>query len=100
MNGQILILYARPYDLVDESTGERKTGVSIHYVDSTSSFNDSQNGYGSPIYKSSLPPEAMTNITSIPGIYSPTFSTYMAKGQRCSKLVSAELLEGVSLWKN
>lgn len=99
MENQILILFARPYDLTDENTGERKTGVSIHYVDSTSSFNDSQNGYGSPIFKSSLPPEALEEIKVIPGVYSPTFSTYISKGQRCSKLTSAKLLKEFVLFK-
>lgn len=98
MDNSILVLYVRPYDLIDERTGERKEGISVHYLDSTSNFNDSQNGYGNPIFKSSLPKESMSLFTSVPGIYSPEFATYMAKGQRCSKLSGVKLLKEVAFW--
>lgn len=99
MDSQIIILFARPYNLIDQNTGEHKQGVSVHYIDSSSSFNDPQNGYGCPIFKSSLPVEVMNSITSIPGVYTPVFSTYMSKGMRCSKLTDVSLVGDVSLWK-
>lgn len=98
----IIVLYVRPYDLIDENTGERKSGLSVHYVDSTSFFHDEQNGFGCPIFKSSLPKPDSGNLKDIfkevPGLYTPNFSTYMAKGQRCSKLSNVQFIKGIDLW--
>lgn len=100
MDNLILVQYVRPYDLTDENTGERKEGISVFYADSTAVFNDSQNGFGNPVFKSSLPKEAMSFFTTVPGLYAPVFSTYMAKGQRCSKLTGAKLVKECSFFKS
>ena len=94
----IIVLYIRPYDLVDEDTGERKQGVSVHYIDKTMVTNDKENGVGYPVLKNSIDIGKMSSIVKVPGVYEPVFRTYVTKGVRATKLDDLRFISDVALF--
>lgn len=73
---QIIMLFANQYRVVDEKTGEVKTGVSCNYYFNTNlSAEDNVNGSkGTRPAKASLNVQLMPKILKAPAVYDAEFS--------------------------
>lgn len=70
MKTKIIIFYARPWAMTDETTGETRSGVSIQYTMSDSLAPvEKENEKGCMITKESITPECAAGITQVPGLY-------------------------------
>jgi len=85
MKSKIIVLYARPWAMVDETTGESRTGVSIQYVmtDSLAPAVEVEKGVevskGVQVVKESITVECAAGIVEAPGYYEAEF-TMKAQG--------------------
>lgn len=97
MNQKIFIFHANPYKFDDQSTGQHREGISIHYL-MTDNLNDIENGDGSYGYapaKDSISRDQIDNLQSVPGFYDATFIMAPSKGQTRLKLSSVKLVSKV-----
>lgn len=70
MRGKIIVLFARAWEMVDEKTGEKRSGVSIQYVMGDSlNPKASEEGLGYQVIKESITPECAAGLKDVPGIY-------------------------------
>lgn len=97
---EIYVLFVRPYDLIDEDSGERIVGVSVHYIDRSMVVNDGDNGVGYPVIKNSVSTEKLSSFKTVPGLYNAKFRTYISKGNRVSKLDDVEFKSNLSVFGN
>ena len=88
----INVIFARPYSLVDEDTGELKKGISIHYVDNELVNESQEDGIGYPVLKNSIDLEKLPSLTQVPGVYKPIYSKKVSKGQQVVKLVDLQFV--------
>ena len=86
MKSKIIVLYARPWAMVDEATGESRSGVSIQYVMTDSlapavETDDKGNevSKGVQVVKESITVECAAGIVEAPGYYEAEF-TMKAQG--------------------
>lgn len=98
MENVITVIYARPYKLTDEDTGEIKEGVSIHYVDRDLVVNSIDDGIGYPVMKNSIASDKIRSLTQVPGVYKPIYSKKVSKGQQIVKLEDVEFIQSFSMF--
>ena len=92
VKSKCILLYANPYSIKDEDTGQINTGVSLRYI-----LNDNiqpvENGdeKGYKTAKGSLPLEHNKKIKSVPAVYEMDFEMKInAQGQTNMKLVNLD----------
>lgn len=76
MNSKILLLHARPWELTDEETRQKRSGVSIQYVmtdNLTPNVNADTGELGYSVTKESISVEAAKALVDVPGIYDAEF---------------------------
>ena len=75
MKQKIILLFANPWSLTDEDTGELRDGVSCYYYINweLSSERNRDGSFGSQPAKSSAPIEVLERIKSAPAVYDATF---------------------------
>lgn len=84
METKILILWCRAWSMVDESTGETRSGTSIQYVmtDKLVPFEaDDKSFKGYPVSKESVSNECAKSIDAVPGIYDAEFGMKSSNGK-------------------
>lgn len=70
MEATIIVLFARAWEMTDESTGEKRSGVSIQYVMSdTLEPKTSEDDMGYQVIKESVTVECAKGLVDAPGIY-------------------------------
>ena len=86
MKSKIIVLYARPWAMVDETTGESRSGVSIQYAmtDSLAPVDEKDDkgnivARGVQIIKESITVECAAGLQDVPGYYEAEF-TLKAQG--------------------
>ena len=84
-----LVFYTKPWALTDESTGERKAGITVEYLMAENlnpiSGDDGSKGYG--YNKESMPSDKLPKIVEIPGYYNLKFALKAgSKGRPMLKL--------------
>lgn len=84
MDQVIIVLYARPWSLVDERTNQPKSGTTVQYVagDSLAPKLDTvsmERGYN--ICKESVSNDLAAKLSNVPGIYSASFSMRAKQGK-------------------
>lgn len=94
----ITVIYVRPYDLVDEDTGERKEGVSIHYIDRDIVNSTAEDGIGYPIIKNSIAIDKLGSLPHVPGIYKPIYAKKVSKNQQVVKLEDVEFIQEFAMF--
>jgi len=84
MNQKIIILYANPWSLTDERTGQQRTGVSIQYINGESltpvSGPNGTSGY--QVVKQSIPADKLSSLRAVPGVYDATLTFQPRGGQQ------------------
>ena len=98
MEQKIIILYARPWSLTDEKTGQQRSGVSVQYVlgdtlKPTSDSTTNQKGY--TICKESISNETGIKLATVPAVYSATFTMRAKSGKNVLALSDIEYLEEI-----
>lgn len=75
MKQKIILLFANPWQLPDEDTGEMREGISCFYYINweLSSERNKDGSFGSQPAKSSAPYEVLEKIKSAPAVYEATF---------------------------
>lgn len=75
MKQKIILLFANPWQLPDEETGELREGVSCYYYINweLSSERNKDGSFGSQPAKSSAPYDVLDKIRSAPAVYEATF---------------------------
>ena len=95
MNSEITILHARKWSMIEEKTGLRKDGVSIHYV-MTDRFVpnvDAETGeLGYAVTKESLPLAELSKLVEVPGIYDAEFVLRTKAGKNVLVVSSVEFV--------
>lgn len=84
MKSKIIILFARSWSLVDDKTGDTRSGVSIQYVmnDTLKPVSDSQNtSLGYQVVKESISNEVASKLDAVPGLYEAEFSLKGSAGK-------------------
>lgn len=78
-----IILYAMPYSIADENTGEINEGISTTYLPTTDLAPevDDNGALGVATCKQTLPTEWLDKLTAVPGIYDIEFETRSVKGK-------------------
>ncbi len=86
MKSKVIAFFARPWAMVDENTGENKTGVSFQYIMTDSlapvvetDEKGNQVSNGIQVIKESITLECATGIQELPGYYEAEF-TMKAQG--------------------
>lgn len=73
MESKIIILHAsKPWEMTDEKTGEKRTGVSLQYMMTTDlapRFDSVTGESGCVVTKQSISVEAAKALVDVPGIY-------------------------------
>ena len=90
MKSKILILSADTWKMVDEKTGEIRTGCTINYIPSLDKVcNDTAKSYGYKPVKESLPEEFIDKIAAVGGCpcdAEATFVIRMVSGKQVLKI--------------
>lgn len=89
MEQTIIILYARPWALVDERTNQPRSGVSVQYVAGDSlapKMDSSTNERGYSICKESITNEMAAKLDNVPGVYSASFAMRAKQGKNVLSL--------------
>lgn len=75
MKQKIILLFANPWELTDEDTGEIREGVSCYYYINweLSSEQNRDGSFGSQPAKSTAPIDVLQKIKSAPAVYEATF---------------------------
>jgi len=89
MKQKIIILYANPWSLTDDRTGQQKSGVSIQYItgESLSPVQNPNGGGGYQVCKESIPAEKINSLRAVPGVYDATM-TLQGRGGKIILTVS------------
>jgi hypothetical protein len=98
MDQTAIIFYTKPWDMIDEQTGQRKTGITVEYL-MAENMNPVVNENGSKGYgynKESLASDKLPKIKEVPGYYTLKFSLQSgSKGKPVIKLTDIEFLNPV-----
>lgn len=101
MKQKIILLFANPWNMVDEETGEAREGVSCYYYVNweLSSERNKDGSFGSQPAKSSAPYDVLDKIKSAPAVYEATFSlkTDRKTGKGVLNIVGLEYCYDVDL---
>lgn len=85
-SGTVLILNALQYELEDENTKKKRTGVSLEYVTGINEFVGKDGRQGCQAVKASIAFEEWANLSALPGWYTidlmMTTETVTKGGQR------------------
>lgn len=75
MKQKIILLFANPWSMADEDTGEIREGVSVYYFINweLTSEQNRDGSFGSQPAKSSAPFDVLQKIKSAPAVYEATF---------------------------
>lgn len=95
MEQTIIILYARPWSLVDERTNQPRSGVSVQYIagDTLAPVMDSStNERGYTVCKESISNEMAAKLNNVPGVYSGTFTMRAKQGKNVLSLSDISFL--------
>lgn len=95
MEQTIIILYARPWSLVDERTQQPRSGVSVQYIagDTLAPVMDSTtNERGYTVCKESITNEMATKLNNVPGIYSAKFAMRAKQGKNVLSLADIDFM--------
>lgn len=98
METKVIVLYARPWSLVDDNTGKTRSGVSIHYLttDKLSAYsNEDGSEFGYPPVKQSISVEASAALTCVPGLYNASMELRASKGQNILAVSSLEFISAL-----
>lgn len=90
-----VVLYTKPWDMTDERTGERRTGITVEYVMADSMFPvvNEDGSKGVRHCKESLDTNKLLKIKEVPGYYNLTFALKPgSKGKPQIKLDDMEYL--------
>ena len=72
MKSTVIVLSAKPWDMVDDVTKATRSGVSLHYVmtDNLKPKVDSESGeLGYSVMKESISVDAAKSLVDVPGVY-------------------------------
>ena len=76
MKSTVIVLSAKPWDMVDDVTKATRSGVSLHYVmtDNLKPKVDSESGeLGYSVMKESMSVDAAKSLVDVPGVYDGDF---------------------------
>lgn len=99
MEVNVIVLGARPWNLVDEKTGQSRTGVSLHYLTTDNLLPyTAEDGtqYGYTPCKQSISVEEAANLKSVPGIYKARMEMRASKGQNILAIAALEFVSDFS----
>ena len=94
-----IILYAMPYSIADEKTGEINEGISTTYLptdDLSPEIDDDNNALGVMTCKQTLKTDWLPKLVAVPGIYDIEFKTKSVKGKPVSVPVEVTFVSEVS----
>lgn len=103
MKQRCIFLYAMPYSITDEVTGEINEGISLHYIlsDNLLPVEDKTRGTkGLQPCKQSVGVELASKLTQLPGIYDVDFSLTLVKGKPVLAPIDFDFVGGVELGGN
>ena len=71
MEQKIIILYANPWSLTDERTGQQRSGVSIQYItgESLAPVQNQSGSSGYQVCKESISADKISQLRAVPGVY-------------------------------
>lgn len=98
MKQKIIILFAKPWSIVDESTKEKKEGCSLHYIttDSLAPYtSDDGSSYGFQPAKQSVSLETAGKLQAVPGLYDATFEIAQSQGKVILKVADFDFISEV-----
>ena len=74
MEQKIIIIYANPWALTDEKTGQQRSGVSIQYIngEKLDPVNNENGSAGYSVLKESIPADKVNKLRAVPGVYTAT----------------------------
>lgn len=93
MKEKVILLYAKPYEMVDESTGEKRSGISMNYYFNTELTPQyGANGdVGLRPARCSVPTSCISKIKSAPALYEADFEMSVdAKGKPFLQVVDLD----------
>ena len=96
----IVVLFANPYDMVDEKTGKRSNGISVSYLygSSVSPILNADGSLGQRPAKASLATDLWNKIVSAPGLYEGSFEMSIgSNGKPTLKLVDVDWRSNVEI---
>ena len=70
---RVLVLGAQRWDMVDEQTGERRAGTTLHYV--SADYVENGQRRGAAPFRESGPVELYDQVAVVPGVYDVKFTT-------------------------
>lgn len=102
METKIIVLYARPWSMVDESTGQPRTGITIQYLTTDSlapHSSDDQTEFGYQPCKISIPSDKAAKLVSVPGLYNAKLELRASKGQNILGVADLDFISDFAVSK-
>lgn len=99
MEAKVILLYVRPWELIDENTGKSRSGVSVHYLTTDSlAPHSAEDGseFGFQPCKQSISVEEAKSIKVVPGLYNAKFEMRASKGQNILAISSLDFISDFS----
>ncbi len=95
MKSRIIILSARPWDMVDEVTKQPRSGVSLHYMMTESlkpQVNSESGELGYTVTKESISVDAAKALMDVPGVYEGDFILKARSGKNVLSVSTVEFV--------
>ncbi len=98
MEMNVIVLYARPWNMVDENTGKSRSGVSVHYLATDTltpppvAEGQEAEEFGYQPCKQSISIEDAKALKTVPGIYKAKLEMRASKGQNILAIAGLEFI--------
>lgn len=96
-----VVVFANPWNMVDENTGKQREGVTLQYImaDNMLPVVNDDGSKGVKYCQESITSDKLPNIQSVPGIYDLEFAIKPSKGKMTLKLENLKFVSPVAVAK-
>lgn len=97
---RVILFHARPWAMVDQATGQPKSGIKVSYLpvatlEPKAADDGSDFGYG--IASESIPSDDLSKLKAVPGFYDVDLQYKSSKGQLVNYISSIEFVSEINV---